>query len=59
MSGGSDPRWDDPLDKTDLSQSAVTMSGIGYFAPRAGIGERRLGVFQLDSVSGCQVVPRR
>ena len=49
----------DVLDKQHLDQHAIALSGNGYFAAMPGIGDRRLGVFRLDSVSGCKLVPRR
>lgn len=47
------------LDKNHLRNNTIVISGIGYYTSRPGIKNRRLGVFRLDTVSECKLVPRR
>lgn len=47
------------LMSTSFDQDAVAITGVGYFASWPGIGERRLGVLRLDSISSCEIAPRR
>lgn len=46
------------FDKEHLTQNAITISGNGLFASRPGIGGLKLGVFRLDTISDCKLVPR-
>jgi hypothetical protein len=47
------------LTQESVTEHAVRISGTGLFTSRPGIGERRLGVFRLDTLMGCELVARR
>ena len=47
------------LKKPYLVANAIAIGGNGFFAPMPGIGDRRLAVVRLDTISVCKLVPRR
>jgi hypothetical protein len=47
------------LDKKSLVHNAIRIGGEGCFTSMPGIKERGLGVVRLDSVTRCELVPRR
>jgi hypothetical protein len=42
-----------------LTQNAIAIGGNGYFLSMPGIKGRSLGIVRLDTVTRCDVVPRR
>ena len=42
-----------------FADNAVRISGMGYFAALPGVNQRQLAVLRLETLSGCQLVPRR
>jgi hypothetical protein len=47
------------LVKKNVDHNAIAIGGVGYFTSMPGIGPRGLGVVRLDSVTRCELVPRR
>jgi hypothetical protein len=47
------------LDGKNLEQNAIAIGGDGYFMSMPGIKGRGLGIVRLDSVTRCELVPRR
>lgn len=46
------------LVQKSFSEHAVRITGAGLFTSREGVGKRQLGIVRLDTLSGCQLVPR-
>jgi len=46
------------LAPASFEKNAVRVSGVGYFASLPGVYSRQLGVFRLDTLAGCTLVPR-
>ena len=46
------------LDATNLTNNTIRISGIDYYMSRPGVKNRSLGIFRLDTVSDCKLVPR-
>jgi hypothetical protein len=46
------------LVKHSFSDKAVRISGTGFFASKAGVAGRQLGILRLDRLSGCKLVAR-
>ena len=46
------------LAPASFEKNAVRVSGVGYFASLRGVHGRQLGVFRLDTLAGCTLVPR-
>ena len=57
--GSALPQCQSLLTQESVTDHAVRIKGTGLFTSRPGIGERRLGVFRLDTLTGCELVARR
>ena len=47
------------LVRENLVQNAIAIGGEGYFTSMPGVKGRNLGVIRLDTISTCEIKPRR
>ena len=47
------------LKEESLEKNAIAIGGEGYFMSMPGVKGRGLGIVRLDSVTRCELVPRR